>query len=66
MGLRTSSKILQYDFLLNDLAASQDVSIVNTAVFSTFRYLFASKFLISTGARVERNDYEKKRYFAKV
>ena len=59
-GFETSSKILQYDFLLNDLAASQDVSIVNTAVFSTFRYLFASKFLISTGARVERNDYEKK------
>ena len=57
-GFEISSKEFQYDFLLNDLAASQDLSLVNTSVFSTFRYLLTSKLLISTGIRFESNDYE--------
>ena len=57
-GFEISSKEFQYDFLLNDLAASQDLSLVNTSVFSTFRYLLTSKLLISTGVRFESNDYE--------
>ena len=58
-GFEISSKELQYDFLLNNLSASRDVSIANTSAFSTFRYLLTSKLLISTGVRVESNDYEK-------
>ena len=59
-GFEISSKEFQYDFLLNDLSASQDLSIVNTSVFSTFRYLVTSKLLVSTGIRFESNDFEKK------
>ena len=57
-GFEVSSKEFQYDFLLNDLSASQDISIANTSIFSTFRYLVTSKLLVSTGIRLESNFFE--------
>ena len=63
-GFEVSSKEFQYDFLLNDLSASQDISIANTSIFSTFRYLVTSKLLVSTGIRLESNDFEKKQLFS--
>ena len=63
-GFEFTSKSLQYDFLLNELSASQDVSITNSAVFTTFRYLIASKLLVSTGLRVESNDFEDDFFYA--